>query len=245
MRPLLLAATLSTLLLLDGCGHPAVRGPGADDPCLAAGHNLAGHEPADPPPDGSAERARLDARLAAACRADGWSPDLITCMTSNVELEDYGACRPLLSEVQFDHLEAAWRDPGPSDGGTSDDDAAADAAGDACNAATDLGEALLAASGPYTDERVVWSGATGDADLAFQDATRAIEGCRPGAFGPGAGGDRRRLWAAYVPVKEAFDPRAVGSFTDRPAREILLALVLLRTDDGERVTLTVSVSRDE
>lgn len=232
----------ATITMLAACSHPAARGPGADDPCLAAAHNLAGHEPADPPAEGSPERARLDERLAAACRNDAWSAELIDCMTTNVELEDYGACRALMSDDQADSLEGAWRDP---ERAGTEPVMRDDAASNACWNVSELAEALLAAQGAYRDERVIWTGATPEAEARFDEATTAIEGCKPGAFGAGGGHWPRMLWSASEGEQAAFDPEDGATYTDEPAREILLALWLVAVEDGDTVTLKVTVERDE
>jgi len=125
-----------------GCGpsRPPGESPQAADACIAAGHNLAGHEPSEPLAEGTPERERLDARMAATCRDTAWSAELIACMTDTVELADYGPCRALLTEEQHGRLEGAWGDPEvaggepaaePEDGGLCDGIEALIAAGHA------------------------------------------------------------------------------------------------------------------
>ncbi|MBK7071175.1 MAG: hypothetical protein IPH44_02630 [Myxococcales bacterium] len=230
-----------------GCGPQAkgARGTTPSDPCHGAGANL---ERLDwlrmrNAPDGPV-REPLVELLASSCRSEAWSGELIACMTATPTMKDYGACRPMLSEHQFDRLEGVWGDWVER----VSTEATAAVVTAACAAAKQLTDEVAAATDGARAARVIWTGADGDLSTAYAAAVAALEECKPAIYtdrsGPTTGETPTVLWTGRVAA--TFDAHQTGSFSDAPsARDTMFSLWLEVAPgaDGASADLKLTATR--
>ena len=232
-------AQVIVALMMAACSSaPEALTPSADDPCLAAGHNLAENESDEPITEPGA-RSRLDARLAASCRDQAWSPELIKCMTESPELEDYEPCRTLMTEQQVDRLEGAWREPEgtvPTEPPAKSPDAVA------CAAASELGAEIVAATSAHSVDRLIWV-AEGDSSAQdFAAAVAAIDRCKPAVLAHRAGESPKVTWTDRP--EAAWSANRTGSYSDAPTVESpTLRLWLVAVDDAGGSQLKLGAQR--